>query len=140
MNDADIVETARELRLVIGQLVRRVRAQADLPAAQAAVLGYLDREGPMSTSELAARQRVRHQSMSRTVGQLTDLKFIEPRPHPRDGRKILLVLTEAGHAALEDQRDRRADWLAQAIASEFAPDEQQTLATAVHLLGRLANR
>jgi DNA-binding MarR family transcriptional regulator len=140
MDEVDVGETARELRLVIGQLVRRIRTHADLPAPQAAVLGLLDREGPMSTSELAARQGVRHQSMSRTVGQLTALDLVAPRPHPQDGRKILLVITEAGRAELDAQRNRRADWLAEAIASELAADEQRTLAATLPLLARLAAR
>jgi DNA-binding MarR family transcriptional regulator len=140
VSEADISETARELRLVIGQLVRRARAETDLPAAQAAVLGHLEREGPMSTSELAGRQRVRHQSMSRTVGQLIALGLVASRPHPRDGRKILLVLTDAGRTELENQRNRRADWLAEAIAGELTPAERQTLTESVRLLARLAAR
>lgn len=140
MSEVDIPETARELRLVIGQLVRRARAQVDLPTAQAAVLGYLDREGPLSTSELATRQRVRHQSMSRTVGQLITVGLIASRRHPQDGRKILLTLTEAGRTEIEAQRTRRADWLADAIASELAPDEQRALADVIPLLSRLSAR
>jgi DNA-binding MarR family transcriptional regulator len=140
MSEVDVPETARELRLVIGQLARRVRAGVDLPTPQAAVLGHLDREGPLSTSELAARQRVRHQSMSRTVGQLITLGLVASGPHPQDGRKILLTLTEAGRTEIGAQRTRRADWLAEAIASELAPDEQRALADVVPLLSRLAAR
>ncbi|MFL6052996.1 MAG: MarR family winged helix-turn-helix transcriptional regulator [Actinoallomurus sp.] len=140
MSEVDVNEVAHDLRLVVGRLVRRARSRTDLlPTAQDAVLGHLDREGPMTTSELADRQRVRHQSMARTVGQLIALDLIAPGPHPSDARKTLLTITEAGRAELAGQRTRRAGWLAEAITSELSPEEQRDLARAVALLGRLAD-
>lgn len=137
MTDADVARTASELRLALGRLVRRVRAELSLPLGQAAVLGHLDRTGPMTTSELAVAERVRPQSMARTVAQLIDLGLVATRPHPSDGRKTLLLLTPAGTAALEDQRERRAEWLARAIEQQLTPAEQKTLARSVELLDRL---
>jgi DNA-binding MarR family transcriptional regulator len=136
-SDVDVARTANELRLVLGRLVRRVRAEAALPLGQGAVLGHLDRTGPMTTSDLAAAERVRPQSMARTVAQLVELGLIRAAPHPTDRRKTLLSATAAGRAALEDQRDRRAGWLAEAIAQQLSPAEQRTLARSVELLGRL---
>jgi DNA-binding MarR family transcriptional regulator len=139
VSEVDVNEVAHDLRLAVGRLVRRARRTDLLPTAQAAVLGHLDREGPMTTSELADRQRVRHQSMARTVGQLIALHLIGPGPHPSDARKTLLTITEAGRTELEGQRTRRACWLAEAITSELSPEEQRDLAHAVALLGRLAD-
>jgi DNA-binding MarR family transcriptional regulator len=138
MTEVDVVRTASELRAVVGALVRRARTTDELPAAQAAVLGFLDRDGPMTTSELAGVQRVRHQSMSRTVGQLVEQGLAGQRPHPGDGRKTLIVLSPAGREALEARRGRRADWLAEAMATELSPAEQVRLAHTVELLARLA--
>ncbi|MEV5705259.1 MarR family transcriptional regulator [Actinoallomurus sp. NPDC052274] len=140
MDEVDVNEVAHELRLVVGRLVRRARRPEDLPTPQAAVLGHLDREGAMTTAELADRQRVRHQSMARTVGQLTALGLIAPGPHPSDARKTLLTITDAGRAELRSQRTRRAGWLAEAMASELSPEERRELARAVALLARLADR
>ena len=51
---------ASDLRLVIGQLIRRLREERrDLTLSQVTVLGRLDRLGPASTSDLAADERVR---------------------------------------------------------------------------------
>ena len=138
MAEVDAVRTASELRAVVGRLVRRARASDELPAAQAAVLGYLDREGPLTTSELASAQRVRHQSMSRTVAQLAAQDLIDQRPHPDDGRKTLIVLNAAGRQVLTARRGRRVDWLAEAIATELSPAEQTRLAHTIELLTRLA--
>jgi hypothetical protein len=59
---------AGDLRVVIGRLIRRIRAERrDLSLAQVTVLGRLDRGGPAGVSDLAAGERVRPQSMARTV-------------------------------------------------------------------------
>ncbi|MFJ5534914.1 MarR family winged helix-turn-helix transcriptional regulator [Streptomyces sp. NPDC093261] len=135
MNEQEI---ASDLRAVIGNLVRRARATDAMPQAQAAVLGFLDREGPMTTSELAARQQVRHQTAARVVAQLAELGLVRQKPHPNDGRKVLLMLTEPGLQALQARRGRRADWLAEAIKAQLSPAEQRHLAQSVTLLKRLA--
>jgi len=49
-----VVKGASELRLVLGQLVRRLRAEYSFPVAQASVLSRLDREGAQTASALAA--------------------------------------------------------------------------------------
>jgi DNA-binding MarR family transcriptional regulator len=138
--DPDVARTAAELRLAIGRLVRQVRKEASLPTGQAAVLGHLDRTGPMTTSELAAAERVRPQSMARTVAQLVSLGLVQQAPHPSDRRKVLLSVSPAGRAALEEQRERRTGWLAEAIAERLSPAEQKVLARSVELLDRLTER
>lgn len=138
MGEVDVFHTASELRLVIGRLVRSARTKDSMPLAQAGVLGYLDRDGPMTTSDLAVLERVRQQSMARTVAQLLAVGYVEQRRHPSDGRKILLHLTVAGLAQLRKRRERRAEWLAEAICTRLDPEEQRRLAESVHLLARLA--
>ena len=140
MSDAE--ETARQLRLVVGQLVRRIKSEtagaAGLPPPQVATLGWLDREGPATTSELAAKQLVRHQSAARIVGLLAHQRMVTLRPHPTDGRKQLVAITAAGRRALVRQREQRAGWLTTAIEDRLSPAEQRTLAKATALLRRLA--
>jgi len=140
MGDGDPSVLAAELRLVIGQLVRRARVQDEEPFAQRATLGYLDRDGPMTTSDLAHAQHVRPQSMARTVGQLADEGLVTFEAHPTDRRKTLVVITEAGREAVNSGRVRRAGWLHQAIEDELTVEEQRVLAAAIPLLNRMANR
>ncbi len=129
---------AAELRAATGKLTRRVKREDQMPLGQVAVLGALDRSGAMTTSELAADQRVRPQSMARAVGLLMDQGLITRRAHPTDGRKSLVELSAAGRALLEEERGRRTDWLAHAIESELTPDERELLARAITLVERLA--
>ncbi|MER5641634.1 MarR family transcriptional regulator [Kitasatospora sp. NPDC002227] len=133
----DPLELAAELRNTIGTLVRRLWTEDVLPQNQAAVLGRLVREGPHSTSELAVLQRVRHQSMARTVALLTEAGLVEQHPHPTDARKYLLTPTPAGTQALHDQRARREATIAAAITGRLTPAEQRRLKEAVALIARL---
>ena len=93
---AQVVNGAGELRLVLGQLVRRLRAEYSFPVAQATVLSRLDREGPQTASALAAAERVRPQSMAQTLAELEAAGLIERRPDPGDRRSSQIELTEGG--------------------------------------------
>jgi DNA-binding MarR family transcriptional regulator len=130
---------ASELRVVIGQLIRRLRAEHGFPLSQGAVLGRLDREGPWTVSDLAAAERVRPQSMAQTVGDLETDGLVARTPDPADGRRALVELTDAGRAALEADRRKREGWLAEAITRELSAEDQKTLADAVELLRRLVD-
>ena len=133
----DVARSASELRVVLGQLVRRLRAEHNFAISHATVLSRLDREGPRTTSALASAERVRPQSMAHTLAELSAAGLVGRRPDPLDGRQVLIELTELGRQALHDERRRRDGWLAQAIATELTSDERELLARAVPLLLRL---
>ncbi|MFJ9338693.1 MarR family winged helix-turn-helix transcriptional regulator [Streptomyces sp. NPDC101733] len=124
----------------MGKLSRRVKLEDRMPHGQVAVLGVLDRDGAMTTSDLATDQRVRPQSMARAVGLLLDQGLLTRTAHPTDGRKSLLDLSDAGRAALEAERGRRAGWPALAIEAELSKDERELPARSAALMGRLAAR
>ena len=130
---------ASDLRVVIGQLVRRLRAERrDLPLAQVTVLGRLDRVGPCGVSDLAAGERVRPQSMASTVAALLAAGLVSRAPDPGDRRRVLIALTPVGREALAVDRRRREGWLADAIRGDLSPKEQRALADAAVLLARIA--
>jgi DNA-binding MarR family transcriptional regulator len=129
---------ASRLRVVIGQLIRRLRAEHGFPLSQGAVLGRLDREGPQSVSQLAVAERVRPQSMAQTVGDLEAEGHVTRTPDPVDRRRAVVQLTDQGREVLAADRLRREGWLARAIADDFSPEEQELLGEAVELLRRLA--
>jgi DNA-binding MarR family transcriptional regulator len=133
-----VVQGASELRLVLGQLIRRLRAEYSFPVAQASVLSRLDREGAQTASQLAAAEHVRPQSMAQTLAELEAAGLIERRRDPSDGRRMQVELTDEGRARVLEGRGRREDWLAAAIDAELSPAEQRTLLAAVPLLQRLS--
>jgi DNA-binding MarR family transcriptional regulator len=134
---ASTARAASELRIVLGQLVRRLRAENSFSISKGTVLARLDREGPQTTSALAAAERIRPQSMAQTLAELQADGLVARRPHPLDRRQILMELTERGHGALVEDRRRREGWLARAIDEELTPEEKEILIRAVPLLRRL---
>jgi DNA-binding MarR family transcriptional regulator len=134
----DTARVASDLRVVLGQLMRRLRAEHRFSISQGAVLGRLDRQGPQSVSDLAAAERMRQQSMAQTVGELESDGLVERNPDPGDKRRALVSLTEQGIQRLEEERRNRVGWLAQAIEEDLSAEEKGVLRDAVELLRRLA--
>jgi DNA-binding MarR family transcriptional regulator len=123
---------------VLGLLSRRLRADYTLSLSQGAVLGRLEREGPTTASALAVGERVRPQSMAQTIHDLEAEGLISRRVDQADRRQVLVELTAAGHAALDDERRRREGWLARAIADSLTADERATIVRAIALLERIS--
>jgi len=135
----DAGATASELRVVIGRLVRRLRAEYTISLSHIAVLAHLDREGDRTTSALAAAERVRPQSMAETIADLEGDGLVTRRPDPSDRRQTLIGLTALGRERLFADRARREGWLATAISDSLDAREREILAQAVPLLGRIAD-
>src|SRR3954468_8850669 len=134
----DVSLVASELRVVLGQLMRRLRAEHRFPISHGAVLGRLDRGGTQSVSDLAVAERVRPQSMAQTVADLEADGLVSRRPDPDDGRRALVELTPEGMDTLEAERRRREGWLARAIDEDLTREQQALLEDAVEILRDLA--
>jgi DNA-binding MarR family transcriptional regulator len=134
----DTTRLASELRIVLGHLMRRLRAEHRFSLSQGAVLGRLDREGTKSIGDLALAERVRPQSMTQTISDLESDGLIARRADPADGRRILVELTDQGRQTLAADRRQREGWLARAIAEDLSAPEQRVLSQALALLRRLA--
>jgi DNA-binding MarR family transcriptional regulator len=133
-------ELAAILRLASMRLARRLRLERgrdDLTLSQLAVLGSLDRQGPATPGELAEIERVRPPSMTRIVNSLEEAGLVVRRPHPTDGRQVIVELTEQAHGLVEDDRRRRNAWLALQLEG-LTEHERDVLRAAAPLLDRLA--
>jgi DNA-binding MarR family transcriptional regulator len=134
------VRAARELRVVFSRLLRRLREAAestDLTPSQTSVLSRLDKEGAASTSDLAAVERVRPQSMASTLAPLDQRGLIRRDPDPEDGRRLLVSLTEAGREWVHGRRLAREEWLARAFQGGYTEAELRTIVEALGLLDRM---
>lgn len=133
---------AGELRVSVGKLIRRVRAEVhpgDFTSAQKSVLHRLEQDGPATVSMLARAESVRPQSMRATVASLEKMGLISGKQDPTDGRQTFLFLTETCRETLRSSRAAREDWLLRALQAQLTPREQEQLAAAVELLKRLAD-
>jgi DNA-binding MarR family transcriptional regulator len=137
--EPDSAALAAELRLALGQIVRRLRAEQGFSLPQGAVLGRLDRDGPQSISDLAAGAHMRAQSMAQTVRELEEGGLVERRPDPGDKRRAFVELTDAGREAIAANRARRDGWLTRALETELSDSERALLDQVAPLLRRLAD-
>jgi DNA-binding MarR family transcriptional regulator len=132
---------AGELRVVLGQLVRRLREQADgsdLTKSQSSVLGRLERDGPATATALARAEGLRPQSMGTIVAALEAAGLVAGSPDPKDGRKTILSLTETAREQFRTGRLAREDRLTQTMAATLTPAELDQLSSSIDLLRRIA--
>jgi DNA-binding MarR family transcriptional regulator len=140
-DETDTLAVAGDLRVVLGQLTRRLRQQSDtgnFTRSQVAVLARLERDGPATMTMLARAEGIRPQSMGVIISFLQDGGLVSGVPDPSDGRKTVLSLTDAARERFATGRLAREDWLFRAIRSQLDPAEQDELAACVALLKRLA--
>ena len=133
---------ARELRVLLSQVQRRLREQThlgDYTWTQTAVVIRLERDGPATVSALARADGVRPQSMGATVATLEAAGLVKGSPDPADGRQTILSLTDTCRELIKAKRAAKEDWLFRAIQTKLSPAEQEELATALELLKRLAD-
>ena len=135
------LDLASELRVVTQRLVRRIRSEADpagLSEAQYSVLATLRRRGPATPRQLAELDRVQPPTMTRTLGLLESRGLISRVPHPTDGRRVLIDLTEEGLAVVRDTVQRRTAWVSRRLAG-LTREERATLREATRILRELVD-
>ena len=136
------VRAARDVRVVLSRLRRRLVDLADtheLTPSQLSVLSRLGKEGPASASDLAAAERIRPQSVAATLAVLDERGLVVRRPDPNDGRRQLVSLSRDGTALFDDRRRTREEWLARALEERLTESERQTVIEAAALLERLTH-
>ena len=99
-------------------------------------LGLLLRSGAMRLTALAEREAVSQPAMTGLVSRLQAAGLVVRRADPRDGRAVLVELTVAGRALIEDRRDRRAAEM-EALLGLLDPGERASFDAAIPALRRL---
>jgi DNA-binding MarR family transcriptional regulator len=112
-------ELAGHLRLIIVRTARRLRQEAggELSPSMTAALSTVERHGPMTPSELAARERIQRPTATRVLARLEEAGLVQRTPDPQDRRSSLLTATPAGRELLDELRNRtsgRVEWDMQA--------------------------
>jgi DNA-binding MarR family transcriptional regulator len=126
---------AARLRLVVTRTARRLRQQAgtDLGPSQTAALATLERNGPLTPSELARIERIQRPSATRIVGRLELAGLVERVADPSDKRSFTVSVTAEGRALMRKLRTRKNAYLARRLrgASE---EDLATLERAAEIL------
>jgi DNA-binding MarR family transcriptional regulator len=134
-------ECAVRLRATVSQLTRRLRAVLpvnSVSVAKLTVLGHLHRLGALTPSDLARRERVKLQTLTRLLAELEADRWVRRDAHALDKRQSLLSLTALGKRALANDVHRREASLVEAISATLSPTEQAQLLRACALMDRVA--
>jgi DNA-binding MarR family transcriptional regulator len=132
------VDLASRLRLAIARTARRLRQEAgeELSPSKTAALATIDRHGPLTPSELAARERIQRPTVTRIVARLEEDGLVQRTRDPQDRRSSLVALSPAGRELLARGRTRKDAYLARRLR-ELDADERATLQRAAAILERL---
>ncbi|MGO9903708.1 MAG: MarR family winged helix-turn-helix transcriptional regulator [Solirubrobacteraceae bacterium] len=139
VRDPTSSQLAHELRETLVRVVRRMRAEPAPSVGRVAVLRRLEADGPSSISDLAARERMRPQSMAEIVHDLQTTGLVSRRADSAEGRRALIELTPAGLNLLQATHTQREAWLTEALERELDASERALLHEASLLLSRIAD-
>lgn len=91
-------ETARAVSRVYAEEMR----PAGLARSQFAILGHLQRSGPMAVSQLAERLYMERTTVTRNLRPLIRDGLVSRRPSPEDARVRRLAITARGRRRLDE--------------------------------------
>lgn len=131
----DTAALAARLRLAVTRLARKLRREAEpgITPSMLAALSSVDRQGPLTMSELCAVEQVQPPSMTRIVAALVDVGLVSRESDPSDGRVAWVTVTPQGRKLLDRSRGRKEAYLAKALR-DLEPHELQTLEEAAAIL------
>ena len=130
-----------ELRMLIQKVARRIRSNrsdSDITDSQMATLMRIAREGTTTPGRLADLEKISPPSMNRILNSLEELGHVRRSPSPDDARKVLVDLTPAGSALIEETRRLRAEWFS-AHLGVLTEEERAQLRAVQDILRKLAD-
>jgi DNA-binding MarR family transcriptional regulator len=137
--DSSLETIVADLTLAVGQLLRRLRSEAnpsELNLSQMGALARLEQGGAMTTADLARAESMKPQSMGTVLASLEQEGLVDRQPHPTDGRQVLFALTQKGMEERRQRRIAKRDWLV-AATSKLDLAELRTLVAAIPLIRRI---
>jgi DNA-binding MarR family transcriptional regulator len=129
---------AEHLRIAVARTARRLRQEAGggLSPTLTAALASVERHGPLTPSELAARERVQRPTATKLVARMEAERLVTRTADPVDGRSFLISVTPEGSARLREIRTRKDAYLARQLR-RLPAEDRATLERASVILERL---
>lgn len=125
--------------LELGRRVRAERPAEALSLSGLGILGTLHRAGPLVATQLAVRERLRPQSLTRLLAELARDGLITRRRSDRDRREITIAMTPKGREMLKRDMAVRRSWLERTISAALTPAEADVIDAAAGVMLKLAS-
>jgi DNA-binding MarR family transcriptional regulator len=124
------IDTAAELRAVIGRLSRRLRptaaaAAAGLTPTRVSILLHVVRSGSVRLAELGTAEGINPTMLSRIVSDLSEAGLIERTSDEGDRRSAWVSATSQGRRLAERMRRERTDAVNAALAGLSDADRRR---------------
>jgi DNA-binding MarR family transcriptional regulator len=131
-------QVAERLRIALVRASRRLRQEASpgLSLSLTAVLATVQRHGPLTPSELAAREQLARPGVTRAIARLREEGLLDATTDAEDGRSYRVTITPRGEKLLREARGRSKRFLSRALR-DVDERELGLLADAAALLERL---
>jgi DNA-binding MarR family transcriptional regulator len=133
--DAELVSG---LRLASMRLSRRLRRESgdDITPSQLAVLGTVERYGPLTLGGIAEIEGVQPPTVTRIVGWLSEQGLVTLKASTTDKRAKTVVITSKGTKRLQRIRSNRNAWLATRMAT-LSPAERGRIEAALPVIEKI---
>nr|BFD87781.1 winged helix DNA-binding protein [Streptomyces sp. Xyl84] len=137
-------DLALQLVRSMDRLRARIRSETGMNTgpwsrSQLAALYRVVTGPPATTSDLAAAEYMKPQSMAQTLAALEKNGLVTRAPDPSDGRRVLFSATRRGREEADRWLQARESWLTSAIELALTREERSDLTTLVRMLERLAD-
>lgn len=105
------------------------------------VIRELSADGPVQVSDVSARLKLTRPSITKTIGEMTDLGYLSKQSSKSDGRTVFVSLTSAGEALWQRhiaEYYTHAASLLDGISEQDLREASQTIIAAVEAFERIA--
>ena len=124
--------------MALSRRLRTERPPGSLSLSGLGILGTLHRHGAIVATQMAVKERLQPQSLSRLLADLQGARLIARARSESDRREIQITLTEKGRQVLIDDMASRRAWLDNKIACALTAAERRTLLAAASIMVKLA--
>ena len=122
---------------IVGQLARELEDAGKVSLGTYEVLDQLDRSGGrLRLRDLVERVVLSQPGLSRKVTRLSEQGLVDREPDPRDGRGVLVTLTESGRTAVESAQALHRAGIEREFTAHIDEDEARLL---IRIFDRLAD-
>jgi len=124
----------------VSQLARKLRPSLrgdGISVAKLSVIGQVHRAGALTPTQLAAREGVKLQTLTRLLAELEAGGWLQRTRDQADGRRSLLAMTPRGTKRLFEAARDQSDRLTRLIESHLSVAERSQLLASCGLLERL---
>src|SRR5262252_8310743 len=137
-------ELARDLRLAVGRVARRLRriyvdGGEGLSFLELAVLNRLGTSGPTSPGALAGDEGVTSAAVAATLTRLESQQLVSRSRAAEDGRRVVVLITEAGQRVLRRGEAATLGRIQKVLTGQLSAADRERLAAAIPLLEKVAS-